>query len=141
MSGGADRSVEWQLGSASIAMVGVSYGFARYGYGLFEPQIREEFGLSVGASGAIASVAYIGYVLALSTVGVLASRVGPRPLVTAAGVSAAAGMALAAMTSQPWQLLVGLIVAGASSGFAWLLLGQPCSVPWQTCGAFALRYS
>ncbi|MGW5646144.1 MFS transporter [Saccharopolyspora sp. NPDC003752] len=110
---------EWRLGGAAIAMIGVSYGFARYGYGLFEPQIREVFGLSVGASGAIASGAYLGYALALAAVGMLADRLGPRPLVIAAGVSAALGMALVVLAEQPWQLLAGVTVAGASSGFAW----------------------
>lgn len=117
--GAKPRSIEWQLGSAGIAMIGVSYGFARYGYGLFEPQIRAAFGLSVAASGAIASGAYAGYVIALSAVGLLARRVGPRPLVTAAGVSAVGGMALVMTADHPWQLLAGLVVAGASSGFAW----------------------
>jgi predicted MFS family arabinose efflux permease len=100
-------------------MIGVSYGFARYGYGLFEPEIRAAFGLSVAASGAMASGAYVGYVIALSAVGLLASRIGPRPLVVAAGASAAAGIALVVTADQRWQLLTGLVVAGASSGFAW----------------------
>lgn len=110
---------EWRLGSAGIAMIAVSYGLTRYGYGLFEPEIRADFQLSVGASGVVASGAYIGYLVALSLVAVLADRTGPRPLVAAAGVSAGSGMAVAVLAQQPWQLLAGLIVAGASSGFAW----------------------
>lgn len=113
------RSGPWGLGSAGVVMIGVSYGFARYGYGLFEPRIRDEFGLSVAGSGAIASGAYVGYVLALCAAGLLASRVGPRPLITAAGVSAAGGLAIVVVADRPWQLLVGLVLAGASSGFAW----------------------
>ncbi|HEX6149747.1 MFS transporter [Nocardioides sp.] len=109
----------WALGSAGIAMVGVAYGFARYGYGLFEPQLREAFGLSITASGVIAGGACLGYVLALVSVGLLARRVGPRPLVTAAGLTAVAGTALVAVAQQPWQLCAGLVVAGTSAGFAW----------------------
>lgn len=109
----------WAVGSAGVVMIGVVYGFARYGYGLFEPELREVFGLSVAASGALASSAYIGYVVALSAVGVLARRLGPRPLVTAAGVSAALGTGVVAVAREPWQLLIGLVVGGASSGFAW----------------------
>lgn len=113
------RSLDWGLGGAGIAMIGVSYGFARYGYGLFEPEIREDYSLSVAASGAIASGAYVGYVVALSAVALLASRVGPRPLIMAAGVTATVGMAVVVVAEKPWHLLVGLVVAGASSGFAW----------------------
>lgn len=111
--------MEWRLGSAGIAMIGVSYGFARYGYGLFEPHIRAELGLSVGASGMVASGAYLGCVLALTVVGLLADRVGPRPLVIAAGVSAAVGTTMVALADRPAFLFAGLVVAGASSGFAW----------------------
>lgn len=111
--------MELKLSTGGIAIIGVSFGFARYGYGLFEPQIREEFALSLGTSGEIASGAYVGYVIALVTVALTIGRVGPRPLVTAAGVLAAAGMALMVIAQHPWQLFIGLVVAGASSGFVW----------------------
>ncbi|WP_064743177.1 MFS transporter [Pseudonocardia spinosispora] len=111
--------MEWRLGGAGIAMIGVSYGFARYGYGLFEPHIRAELGLSVGASGMVASGAYLGYVLALTAVGLLADRLGPRRLIIAAGLSAAAGTSVVALADRPVFLFAGLVVAGASSGFAW----------------------
>ena len=108
-----------RLGAAGVAMIGVSYGFARYGYGLFEPDLRAEFGLSIADSGVVAGVAYVGYVAAVVLTGVLARRLGPRPLIAAAGSTATAGMAVVVLASTPWQLVAGLVVAGASSGFAW----------------------
>jgi sugar phosphate permease len=79
---------EWQVAIAGLAVIAVSYGFARYGLGLFVPQIRDEYGLSTSALGIIGSATYAGYLAALILVGVLATRIGPRPLLVCAGVSA-----------------------------------------------------
>ncbi|MFC4014569.1 YbfB/YjiJ family MFS transporter [Nonomuraea purpurea] len=105
------------LGGAAV--IGVTFGLARYGYGLFEPDLRREFDLSMSAVGLIGSATYAGYLLALLLVGALVTRFGPRPLVIAGGVSATAGMALVAFAREPVALTAGLILAGTSSGWAW----------------------
>ncbi len=71
--GGARR-----LGIAGFCATAVTFGPARNGYGLFLPEIREEFGLSTELLGFIASGLYAGYLGALVVVGFLAARVGPR---------------------------------------------------------------
>ncbi|WP_324277809.1 hypothetical protein [Blastococcus brunescens] len=38
-------------GLAVIAVIAVTYGLARYGYGLYLPQFRAEFGFSAGVAG------------------------------------------------------------------------------------------
>lgn len=110
---------EWQVAVGGVMVIAVSYGFARYGYGLFLPRIRDEFGLSTSTLGLIGSATYIGYLVALTLVGVLAGRVGPRPLIIGAGLSAAAGMTLVAIAPSPGLLVAGLVLAGTSSGWAW----------------------
>jgi predicted MFS family arabinose efflux permease len=110
---------EWRVAMAGVLVIAVSYGFARYGYGLFLPQIRSEFALSTSTLGLIGSATYVGYLTALVLVGVLAARVGPRPLILCAGLSATIGMALVAIAPGPGVLVAGLVLAGTSSGWAW----------------------
>ncbi|WP_053207683.1 YbfB/YjiJ family MFS transporter [Jiangella muralis] len=108
-----------RLGFAGLAAVGVSFGFARYGYGLFLPDIRNDFDLPMSAVGLIGSATYAGYLGALVLVGVLAARVGPRALITVGGLSATLGMTLVA-SANAWPVLAaGLILAGTSPGWIW----------------------
>ncbi|MDT0345429.1 YbfB/YjiJ family MFS transporter [Streptomyces litchfieldiae] len=110
---------EWQIGIAGLTAIGVGFGFARYGYGLFLPEFRAEFGLSVTAVGLIGSATAAGYLVALLSAGVLVARRGPRPVVVAGGVAATAGMALVAVATAPVPLAIGLVLAGTSSGLVW----------------------
>ncbi|TDE00164.1 YbfB/YjiJ family MFS transporter [Jiangella asiatica] len=102
-----------------MAAVGVSFGFARYGYGLFLPDIRDDFDLPMSALGLIGSATYAGYLVALVLVGILAARVGPRALVTVGGLSATVGMTLVALANGWPALVAGLILAGTSPGWIW----------------------
>ncbi|PSL06876.1 putative MFS family arabinose efflux permease [Haloactinopolyspora alba] len=113
------RSPAWRLGLAGLAGVGVSFGFARYGYGLFLPEIRDEFGMSVSLVGLVGSASYVGYLGALVLVGLLSSRVGPRVLVVIGGSSAAVGTALVGLAPGVGVLTVGLVMAGTSPGWIW----------------------
>lgn len=108
-----------RLGLAGAAMIAVTYGFGRYGYGLFAPRIVDEFGLSVTAVGVIAGATYVSYLVALTLVGALTARLGPRPLVLAAGVAASAGTAMVAFAPNTGWLVAGLVIAGSSPGWAW----------------------
>ncbi|MCZ0972651.1 MFS transporter [Streptomyces albulus] len=113
-----DASVR-RLALAGVSAIGVTFGFARYGYGLLLPELRAEFGLSVSLVGLIGSATYVGYLAALLTVGALVARYGPRPLVLVGGLSAAVGMGLVALAQEPGLLITGLVLAGTSSGWAW----------------------
>ncbi|MGH3386624.1 MAG: YbfB/YjiJ family MFS transporter [Nocardioidaceae bacterium] len=113
------RTVERQLTVGGLLAIGVSFGFARYGYGLFLPEIRREFALSVSTVGLIGSATYAGYLLALTIVAVAATRLGPRLLVAVGGASAVVGMALVAFAPGPGLLAAGLVLAGTSPGWAW----------------------
>lgn len=110
---------QWQVSVAGMAAVGVTFGFARYGYGLFLPEFRRAFDLPVSLVGLIASASYLGYVIALLSVGVLVTRLGPRPLVVIGGLSAAGGMGLVACAGGPVTLTTGLVLAGTSPGWVW----------------------
>ncbi|MFH9671961.1 MFS transporter [Streptomyces sp. NPDC017405] len=122
MSGRGTSAVSrtaWQVGGVGVAAQAVAYGFARYGYGLFLPDLRDRFGLSTSVLGLVNSVSNAGYLVALLLVGTLVSRLGPRPMVVAAGVTAGIGMVTVALAGSTWVLVVGFVVAGMASGFSW----------------------
>ena len=80
-----------RLGLAGFLATAVAFGPARNGYGLFLPHFRAEFALSTAVLGLVASGLYAGYLLALSAVGLLASRLAPRPPVLIGLVSTLGG--------------------------------------------------
>lgn len=110
---------ERHLTIGGLLGIGVSFGFARYGYGLFLPDIRREFDLSVTVVGLIASATYVGYLLAVIGVGVYARRLGPRVLVGVSSLTAVTGMALVVAARGLPLLTVGLLLAGTSCAWAW----------------------
>lgn len=99
-------------------MVGVSFGMARYGFGLLAPDIRSAFRLSSGALGVLSAASYIAYIAASVSAAALVSRVGARAVVLAGGVLATAGMLIAAGAGTATVLFAGLLIAGASAGLA-----------------------
>jgi predicted MFS family arabinose efflux permease len=115
----AERRQEVQLVLAGLSAIGVGFGFARYGYGLYLPELRREFGLSTAQLGVISSLSYVGYLAAVVLVGTLISRLGPRLMILSAGASAAAGMTLVAVTDSVVVLTVGVVLAGTSAGWVW----------------------
>lgn len=103
---------------AGVGMIAVAFGLARYGYGLLLPDMRASLGLDVGTAGLIGSSAYLSYLLANAVVVPLTVRTGPRvPLALATG-SAVVGMVVIAGSDDVAHLAMGVLVAGASAGFA-----------------------
>lgn len=107
------------LAASGSATIAVAFGFARYGYGLFVPTFRERFGLSTAAVGVIGSAAYVAYLVGLLGSGRMTARCGPRRPVLVGSLSAAVGMAVIATSTRPAQLVVGVVLAASSAGWAW----------------------
>lgn len=110
---------ETQLALSGLVVIAMAYGFARYGYGLFVPVFKEEFGLSTEEIGFISSGAYAAYLFAMVLTGLLIRRTGPRFPVVAGAVCAGVGMLLISAARGPLLLLAGTLLAGTSSGFCW----------------------
>lgn len=108
-----------RLGLAGFFATAVTFGPARNGYGLFLPDIREEFELSTEMLGLTASGLYAGYLAALLAVGLLAARAGPRLPVLAGLLSAGVGMALVGLSPNPAVLAAGVVLAGTGAGWSW----------------------
>lgn len=101
-----------------VALIATTFGFARYGYGLLVPDMRRSFGLDATAIGLLGSVAYVTYLAATVASMPAVSRYGPRRIAIFAGLLAAAGMTIIGQAPNALVLMLGVIVAGASSGFA-----------------------
>src|SRR3712207_7747056 len=82
---GMQRSggITW-LVAPGLAMIAVTYGLARFAYGLFLPEMRETLDLSETALGLIGAGSYAGYCMAVLGALVFTSRSGPRLMAGAA---------------------------------------------------------
>lgn len=109
---------ERRLVIAGTMLIGVSYGLARFAYGLFLPSMRDDVGLSSAAAGIIASGAYVGYCVAIVTSALLVERLGARRMAVAAALIAAGGMAVVAVSTSAIWLAGGILFAGLSTGLA-----------------------
>ena len=108
-----------RLGAVGFGAIAVSFGPARAGYGLFLPDFREEFGLSIQTAGFVASGLQAGYLVALTAVGILVARAGPRPMVLLGMLAAGLGMLLVAAAPGAAWLAAGIVIAGTSAGWSW----------------------
>ena len=115
--------ITW-LVAPGLATIAVTYGLARFAYGLFLPQMRESLDLSDSVLGLIGAGSYVGYCLAVLGALVLTSRSGPRLMAVAAGSVAVVGMAAVAGAPTGWMLALGVLVAGSSSGLASPPMGE-----------------
>lgn len=106
------------LGATGFALIAVCYGFARFAFGLFLPQIDAELSLSSTLSGLISGGAFLGYCIAIALSAYLTERIGPRAVAVGAALVAAVGMTgIAAAPSAPW-LAGAVMLAGSSTGLA-----------------------
>lgn len=101
-----------------LGMIAVTYGLARFGYGLFLPEFRTAFDLDPSLLGLIGGGSYAGYCLSIATSGALSPRLGPRAVVTLAGTVATGGMVLVALAPSGVLLATGVLIAGTAAGFA-----------------------
>ena len=111
------EGIAWLVGPG-LALIAVTYGLARFAYGLFLPELREAFDLSPSLLGAIGAGAYLAYSVAIVVSLVYTTRVGPRRMAVAAGTAAVVGMAAVAGATEVWVLALGVLVAGSSTGLA-----------------------
>jgi predicted MFS family arabinose efflux permease len=117
------EGIAW-LVAPGLALIAVTYGFARFAYGLFLPEMRGAFDLPSGLLGVIGAGSYVGYCAAIVVSLALTSRTGPRPMAVAAGAVAVVGMAAVAAAPVAWVLALGVLVAGSSTGLASPPMGE-----------------
>ncbi|KJS40108.1 MAG: MFS transporter [Roseovarius sp. BRH_c41] len=107
-----------RISATGFALIAVCYGFARFAFGLFLPQVDADLGLGPTLSGVISGGAFASYCVAIIGSAVVTERLGARAVATAAALIAALGMAGIALAPTPLFLAAAVIFAGASTGLA-----------------------
>jgi predicted MFS family arabinose efflux permease len=107
-----------------LALIAVTYGLARFAYGLFLPDMREAFELPSALLGTIGALSYVGYCAAIVVSLAFTSLTGPRLMALDAGAVAVVGMAAVAAAPAAWVLALGVLVAGSSTGLASPPMGE-----------------
>jgi len=103
------------LGSGIIA---ITYGLARFVFGLFLPEIRDDLGLGATAAGIIGALPFVSFIGAILIGPAVCERLGPRRAGALAAGLAAAGLAAIANAPGAVVLGVGVTVCGISTGLS-----------------------
>ncbi len=112
-------TVAWRVGVAGGALMGVTFGMARYAFGLTLPAVRTALDVPELVLGLIGSGTFAGFLLSLLAAPSLARWRGPRAPTTVGGTSAAVGCGLVAVAPSPGVLALGALVAGSAAGWVW----------------------
>lgn len=105
-----------RLAAAGFGLIAVCYGFARFAFGLFLPQIDAELSLPPLLAGMVSGGSFLGYCLAIVASAWLTERLGARTAALAAAVIAAAGMTGIALAPSAMWLAIAVLLAGVSTG-------------------------
>lgn len=115
--------------TAGIALIGggiiaITYGLARFVFGLFLPEIRSDLGLSATAAGLVGAVPFVTFAAAIMA-GPAASRyLKPRRAAALAAGLASLGLATIAVSPGPLVLGLGVAACGISTGLASPVMAQ-----------------
>lgn len=98
------------------ALVAISYGLARFAFGLFVPPIRDELGLSSYVIGIIGSLPLISFLLATAVAPVITDHLGARYTAVLSGLLGAVGLTLISRASGALMLGSGVFACGICTG-------------------------
>ncbi|WP_108446485.1 MFS transporter [Halomonas denitrificans] len=101
------------LGAALIA---ISYGLARFAFGLFVPPIREELGLTPTVIGIIGSLPLISFLLATLIAPLVTHLFGARNAAVLSGAFGVAGLGLISQAPGALLLGIGVFACGICTG-------------------------
>ncbi|PSL42571.1 putative MFS family arabinose efflux permease [Salsuginibacillus halophilus] len=99
-----------------ITMIAVTYGLARFSFGLLLPDMSASLQMSEAVSGTISSLFYFAYCFTIVFSTVMTTREGPKRMILFAGLSAFIGLLFMAGTPNVWVLALGVLLAGGSTG-------------------------
>lgn len=107
-----------RLGVVGFSLIAVCYGFARFAFGLFLPEIDADLSLGSTLAGVISGGSFLGYCFAIVGSAYLTERIGARAVAIGAAVVATIGMAGIAMAPNAFWLAGAVLLAGSSTGLA-----------------------
>jgi len=98
------------------SLIAISYGLARFAFGLFVPPIRTELGLTPGLIGIIGALPLVSFVLATLVAPLAADRLGARNTAVLSGGFGVIGLGLISQASGALSLGVGVFACGICTG-------------------------
>ncbi|WP_226036680.1 MFS transporter [Aquibacillus saliphilus] len=101
-----------------LPMIAVTYGFARFSYGLVLPYIRESLDINPSEAGVISSLSYLAYCIAIIVAMLYMQKIGSHMLILIAGITAVIGMGIISMANDAIPLGIGVFIAGLSTGLS-----------------------
>ena len=107
-----------RIGAMGFGLIAVCYGFARFAFGMFLPEIDADLTLGPTLSGVISGGSFLGYCIAIVASAILTERFGARAIATMAAIVAAFGMAGIALAPSAMWLAAAVLLAGSSTGLA-----------------------
>ena len=112
------RSPEYRWVVLALSFLGVfgALGFGRFGYSAVLPSMQEALGMSSAAAGSLASWNLAGYTLMAAVGGIIATRLGPRVVITAGMVVTAAGMLLTGLSDGLLGASLARLLTGMGNG-------------------------
>lgn len=101
------------VGAGLIAM---SYGLARFAFGLYLPAIRRDLGLSPEAAGVVAAMAFVGFSVASLFAAAVSASLGARRTAVLASLFGLAGLMSISYATGAWTLAAGVFACGVCTG-------------------------
>ncbi|WP_277679280.1 MFS transporter [Gracilibacillus dipsosauri] len=101
-----------------LPMIAVTYGFARFSYGLVLPYLRESLEINPSVAGVLSSLSYLAYCIAIVLAMLYMQKVGSRMMILTAGIAAAIGMSIISIANSSLALGIGIFIAGLSTGLS-----------------------
>jgi len=98
------------------ALVALSYGLARFAFGVFVPPIRAELALTPEVIGIIGALPLISFLLATLVAPLAANRLGARHAAVLSGLFGVGGLALISIASGAVSLGLGVFACGICTG-------------------------
>ncbi|TKJ30585.1 MAG: MFS transporter [Chloroflexi bacterium B3_Chlor] len=106
----------WVIAVMSVVTVLGALGFARFGYTMILPSMKEGLGLTDAQAGDLATGNMVGYLVLAVTCGFLASRFGPRIIITVFMCIISGSMLLTGIAPNFQVALLGRSLTGVGSG-------------------------
>lgn len=111
------RTGAWSLLAAAV-IAQATISVAEMGVPTLTPFLADGFSLSAAGAGLLVASLNFGRVIASVPAGQAVDRLGETVVIVVGGVGVAAFVALTAVAATPWQVGLGLIVAGVFAGSA-----------------------
>lgn len=102
--------------AAGAGLIAMSYGLARFAFGLYVPAIRSELGTTPDVMGVVGSLAFVGFSLASLFAAGVSERLGARAAAMLASLFGLFGLSTISAATGAWSLGVGVFACGICTG-------------------------